>query len=182
MAPTAMTRFETGHTSELSRDTLSAIQRLMATAFEGRFQDTDWDHAIGGMHALVWDGDELISHASVVQRRFLHNGHSLRAGYVEGVATREDRRMRGHAAECMTAIEAIIERAYEVGALAASAGAVGLYVARGWEQWQGETSAFTPAGIERTPGDDRSTYIWRVSAPIDLSGTLICDHREGDLW
>jgi aminoglycoside 2'-N-acetyltransferase I len=58
----------------------------------------DWEHALGGIHALVWDGGELIGHSSVVQRRLLHHGHALRAGYVEGVGVRPDRRGQGHGA------------------------------------------------------------------------------------
>jgi hypothetical protein len=38
--------------------------------------DHDWDHALGGVHALVWEDGELIGHASVIQRRLLHGGHA----------------------------------------------------------------------------------------------------------
>ena len=154
----------------------------MEAAFEERWHDEDWGHTIGGMHALVWEGDEVISHASVVQRRLLHGGRSLRAGYVEGVATREDRRMLGHAATTMDAIEQIIRDAYDLGALSASAGAVDFCDARSWEQWRGPTSAFTPIGIERTEDDDDSTYIFRTIAPLDLRGALTCDWRDGEVW
>ena len=61
------------------------------TAFDGAFTDDDWDHARGGLHAVAFDGSELVGHASVVQRRLLHDGKALRAGYVEGVAVRADR-------------------------------------------------------------------------------------------
>jgi aminoglycoside 2'-N-acetyltransferase I len=176
------TRLEVAHTSALPTNVLAAVRALMEDAFEERWHDTDWDHTIGGMHALVWEGDELISHASVVQRRLLHGGRSLRAGYVEGVATRADRRMRGHAAATMDVIEQIIRDAYDLGALSASAGAVGLYIARGWEQWQGPTSAFTPHGIERTEDDDDSTYVLRGNARLDLRAALTCDWRDGDVW
>ena len=56
--------------------------------FEGEFTEQDWEHALGGIHALVWDGDALVGHAAVVQRRLLHGGRALRAGYVEGVGVR----------------------------------------------------------------------------------------------
>ena len=40
--------------------------------FEGDMSDHDWDHALGGVHALMGEGGELIGHASVIQRRRLH--------------------------------------------------------------------------------------------------------------
>ena len=35
------------------------------------------------MHALASEGDRLVGHGSVVQRRLLHGGRALRTGYVE---------------------------------------------------------------------------------------------------
>ena len=43
--------------------------------------DEDWEHCLGGVHALVWDGTDLIGHASLIQRRLLHGGSALRAGW-----------------------------------------------------------------------------------------------------
>ena len=79
--------------------------------------DEDWEHALGGMHALVWEGAELIGHASVIQRQLLHGGQAWRTGYVEAVAVRADRQRSGHGAAMMDAAERIIRGAYEVGAL-----------------------------------------------------------------
>jgi len=45
--------------------------------------DEDWDHSLGGMHALLWEGTELIGHASVIQRQLLYGGGAWRTGYVE---------------------------------------------------------------------------------------------------
>ena len=75
-----MTELRLSHTAELGRATLKAARALLAKVFEGDFTDHDWEHALGGMHAVVWDGDELIGHASVVQRRLLHGARALRAG------------------------------------------------------------------------------------------------------
>src|SRR4051794_14873019 len=104
----------TAHTSELDRATLSAARALLEDAFDGELTAQDWDHCLGGIHALAYDGDELIGHGAVVQRRLLHAGRSLRAGYVEGVGVRADRRRRGVASAVMDALEAIIGRAYDL--------------------------------------------------------------------
>ena len=103
-----MTELRLSHTAELGRATLKAARALLAKVFEDDFTDHDWEHALGGMHAVVWDGDELIGHASVVQRRLLHGARALRAGYVEGVGVRADRRREGHGAAMMAALERVV--------------------------------------------------------------------------
>jgi aminoglycoside 2'-N-acetyltransferase I len=131
---------------------------------------------------LVWDGAELIGHASVVQRRLLHGGRALRTGYVEGVGVRADRRRCGHGASMMAALEEVIRRAYDLGALASSAEAVPLYTARGWQRWRGQAFVLTPAGVQRTPDDEDCIWVLPVSVDLDLSGELTCDWRDGDVW
>ena len=44
----------------------------MDDAFEGDFSDEDWDHGLGGIHALVRDEQGLAAHGSVIMRRVLH--------------------------------------------------------------------------------------------------------------
>jgi aminoglycoside 2'-N-acetyltransferase I len=176
-----MVELRTGHTADLAPETLAAVRALLDRVFED-MSDHDWDHALGGVHALVWEDGELIGHASVIQRRLLHGGRALRAGYVEGVAVRPDRRRRGHGAGLMKALERVVRGAYEVGALGATDAAAAFYTALGWEAWQGPTSALTPTGIVRTANDDGSIYVLRVAAPIDPGAELICDWRDGDVW
>jgi hypothetical protein len=108
------------------------------------------------VHALVWEGADLIGHASVIQRRLLDGGRALRTGYVEGVGVRADRRGRGHGAAMM---DAVVRGAYELGALGAADEAAAFYAARGWMLWQGPTSALTPSGIRRTGEEDGCIYI-----------------------
>src|SRR5215217_8635800 len=101
------------HTADLSRATLDAVRALLDAVFEGEFGDDDWEHTLGGVHALVWDGGEAIGHGAVVQRRLLYEGRALRTGYVEGVGVRADRQRRGHGAAVMTALERVIRGAYD---------------------------------------------------------------------
>jgi aminoglycoside 2'-N-acetyltransferase I len=155
---------------------------LLDAAFEGDFSDHDWEHALGGIHALVWDGADLVGHAALIQRRLLHGGRALRAGYVEGVGVRGDRRGRGHGAAMMSALERVLRGAYDLGALGATDDAVRLYEARGWKRWRGPTSALTPDGILRTQDDDGSVYVLQIATPLDLDGELTCDWRDGDVW
>ncbi|MBB5805385.1 aminoglycoside 2'-N-acetyltransferase I [Saccharothrix ecbatanensis] len=169
------------HTWQLSDSTIAAIRKLLDAAFDGDFGDEDWDHSLGGVHALVWDGDELIGHGAVVQRRLLHADRALRTGYVEGVAVRADRRRQGVGGVVMAALEDVVRGAYALGALSASEEALEFYAARGWQRWRGRTFALTPAGVERTEEEDDGVFVLPV-APLDLSGDLTCDWRDGDVW
>jgi aminoglycoside 2'-N-acetyltransferase I len=134
------------------------------------------------MHALLWEGDVLIGHAAVAQRQLIHGGRALRAGYVEGVVVRGDRRRRGHASALLEAIERIVRGAYDLGALSTTDDGMALYAGRGWQLWQGPTSALTPRGVEATPEDDGSVFVLPVGVELDLAGEITCDWREGDVW
>jgi aminoglycoside 2'-N-acetyltransferase I len=171
----------TAHTAHLDAATRKAARALLDDVFED-MTDYDWEHALGGVHALVWEGTELIGHASVIQRRLLHRGRALRAGYVEGVGVRADRRGRGHGTAMMDALERLVRDAYDLGALSTSDAGADFYAARGWRRWQGPSSALTPTGIRRTESDDGGIYVLALAAPLDLSGALSCDWRDGDLW
>jgi aminoglycoside 2'-N-acetyltransferase I len=172
----------TAHTADVDPDVLVAARALLDSVFGDEMSDHDWEHSLGGVHAFAWDGEELVGHGSVVQRRLLHGGRALRTGYVEGVGVRGDRRRRGHGAAIMEALERVVRGAYEVGALGATDEAARFYAARGWRQWLGPTSALTPRGVTRTEEEDGSVYVLPVSAPLELSGELTCDWRDGDVW
>jgi aminoglycoside 2'-N-acetyltransferase I len=175
-------RLEVAHTAELDPATLGRARALMRDVFGDAMTDADWDHALGGVHSIVWEGPELVAHASVVQRQLLHAGRAWRTGYVEGVAVRTDRQRRGYGAAVMAPVEDVIRRAYELGALGASEAGVPFYRARNWRPWRGPTAALTPEGVVRTPSDDGDIYVLEVSPGLDLDADLTCDYREGDLW
>lgn len=173
---------QVAHTSELGRGTRQSVRALLDEVFGAAMNEHAWDHALGGMHALVWEARQLIAHGSVVQRRLFYEGRTLRAGYVEAVAVRADRRRCGYGAIVMDAVERIIHAAYEVGALGASQDGAGFYRRRGWSPWQGRTWALAPSGLTRTPEDDQDVYVLEVSVSLDVSRDLACDWREGDIW
>src|SRR5438067_3727493 len=103
--------------------------------------EEDWEHCLGGIHALLWDGKELIAHGAVIQRRLMYQGRALRTGYVEGVAVRANSKRRGFGGAIMSELETVIRRAYEIGALGSSEEGLPFYRARGWLQWQGKSYA-----------------------------------------
>jgi aminoglycoside 2'-N-acetyltransferase I len=168
------------HTADLG-GARAAVRALLLAAFED-LSDSDWDHTLGGVHALARVDGQLVGHAALVQRQLVHGGRTLRAGYVEGVAVRADQRRRGHAGAMMAALERVVRAAYDLGALSATEDGAALYAARGWRRWSGPTSALTPTGVRRTPADDGAVHVLPVTTPLDLTGELTCDWRDGDLW
>jgi aminoglycoside 2'-N-acetyltransferase I len=169
------------HTADLGAATRHAARALLDDVFDD-MADEDWDHALGGMHALLWEGRELIGHASVIQRQLLYGGRAWRTGYVEAVAVRADRRRSGHGGTLMDVSERIIRGAYEVGALGSTDAGAAFYAARGWLRWLGPCSALTPEGIVATPEEEGSIYVLPVTDQLDVSRELTCDWREGDAW
>jgi aminoglycoside 2'-N-acetyltransferase I len=173
------------HTADLDNETRHDARRMVIDAFAGgevEFTDADWQHALGGMHALICRHGALIGHAAVVQRHLLYRNSALRCGYVEAVAVREDCRGQGLAHALMDAVEQVLRGAYELGALSASEAGRPMYGARGWLPWRGPTSVLTPSGLQRTPEDDGSVFVFPVSLDLAVDEPLACDWRDGDVW
>lgn len=174
------------HTSDLDHETREGARRMVIEAFEGDFTDADWEHALGGMHALICHHGALIAHAAVIQRRLIYRDTALRCGYVEAVAVREDWRGQGLATAVMDAVEQVLRGAYQLGALSSAETAKEIYLARGWVPWQGPTSVLRPTGVTRTPEDDGSVFVLPVDLPagteLDTRAEIICDWRDGDVW
>ena len=170
------------HTADLDNETRDDARQMVIEAFAGEFSDADWEHTLGGMHALICHHGALIAHAAVVQRRLLYCDTALRCGYVEGVAVREDWREQGLARALMDAVEQVLRGAYQLGALSASQAGRPIYISRGWLPWRGPTSVLAPAGLTRTPDDDNELFVLPVSVELDTTAEITCDWRDGDVW
>ncbi len=170
------------HTADLDSDTRQSAYTMVNEAFAGDFTDSDWDHALGGMHALIWRHGVIIAHGAVVQRRLVYHDTALRCGYVEAVAVREDWRGQGLAVAILDACEQVIRGGYPLGALSSSDRGRRLYTSRGWLPWRGPTSVLAPTGPVRTPHDDGSVFVFPVTVDLDASAGLMCDWRDGDVW
>jgi len=170
------------HTADLDAATRAAARALLDDVFDGELTDEDWEHCQGGLHALAYDGDELIGHAAVIQRRLAYEGVALRAGYVEGVGVSKRHRRRGHADALMAALERVIDAGYDLGALGASDMALPFYAQRGWVAWEGPLSILTPDGIVPTPEEQGGILVLNAGA-LDVTRPLLCaDWRPGDVW
>lgn len=142
-----MTRIDVVRTEELSTAVLGSARALMDAAFDGEFSDDDWNHSLGGWHAMVWDGADLLSHASLVERRLFIDGRPLRAGYVEAVGTAPTYQGHGHGRAAMEPISELIVERFDLGAL--STGEQGLRTPRSLD-----LDLALPIACESRPGDD----------------------------
>ncbi|BBY80855.1 GNAT family N-acetyltransferase [Mycolicibacterium pulveris] len=170
------------HTADLDNETREDARRMVMEAFGGEFTDADWEHSLGGMHALISDHGAVIAHGAVVQRSLLYRDTALRCGYVEGVAVREDWRGQGLAQAVMDALEQVLRGAYQLGALSVTEEGRRIYMARGWVPWQGPTSVLAPEGVTRTPDDDHALFVLPISVDLDPTAEITCDWRDGDVW
>jgi aminoglycoside 2'-N-acetyltransferase I len=171
---------------DLTAQEISAIRGLMLAAFgmdeEERFEDDDWEHALGGLHfVLELDGD-VVAHASVVERELHIGGRALRTGYVEAVATAPDRQGAGFGSLVMADVGSYIRERFELGAL--GTGRHRFYGRLGWQTWTGPSFVRTADGARRTPDDD--SYILVLLTPsspaLDLAAPISCEWRPGDVW
>lgn len=170
------------HTADLDNETRQHLREMVTAAFAGNFTEDDWDHSLGGMHALIWDHGAIIAHAAVIQRRLMYRDSALRCGYVEGVAVREDYRGQGLVHALLDGVEQVMRGAYQMGALRSPARSRRLFTARGWLPWRGPTSVLAPTGPAPTPGADGAVFVLPVGLRPDTSEPLMCDWRDGDVW
>jgi aminoglycoside 2'-N-acetyltransferase I len=160
----------------------AAARPLLDEAFGGRFDDTDWEHALGGWHVLVTEGGTLVAHAAVVPRDLHVDGRPVDAGYVEAVATTPARQGEGLGTLALREVDRLLRSHHQLGAL--STGAHGFYERLGWERWLGPTFVRTGEGAVRTRDEDDGIMVLRFgsTATVDLGAPLSCEAREGDDW
>jgi aminoglycoside 2'-N-acetyltransferase I len=171
---------------DLTEPEIANIRTLLAAAFgpddDERFTDDDWAHAIGGLHFVLDLEDEIVAHASVVERELHIDGRPLRTGYVEAVGVTPDRQDAGFGSLVMAEVTAYIRECYEFGAL--GTGRHRFYERLGWRVWAGPTFVRTEDGLQRTPEEDGDILVLLTPASpsLDFTASLSCDWRPGDVW
>ena len=182
---TSRLRLRRARTDELSDDALAAIRTLLDAAFapdDPFFPDSDWEHALGGMHFVASLEGHTVGHASVVERELHVGRRSVRTGYVEAVATAPALQGRGVGTLVMRAANDHIRALYELGAL--GTGEHGFYQRLDWLTWQGPTFVRAPDGERRTHDGDGGIMVLATpkTGPLDRSAPISCDWRAGDVW
>lgn len=168
--------------AELPDDLAAAVRNLLDRAFGGEFTDDDWSHALGGLHAVLVDGDEVLAHAALVPRELRIDGTWRHCGYLEAVATDPEHRGRGLGSQVVEALGDVIRDRDHLGAL--STDAHHFYERLGWEPWEGSTWVLDGGGLHRTADEDDGIMVLRTSRSTDLDagGELACQARRGDAW
>ena len=165
---------------------IASIRAMLLAAYgsdeQERFTDDDWDHAVGGLHFVLELDGEVVAHASVVERDLHVDGHPLRTGYVEAVATASHRQGSGLGSLVMEDVTSYITDTFELGAL--GTGRQRFYERLGWVTWTGPASVRTATGTRRTPDDDGYIMVLPTpsSPPLDLASPISCEWRPGDVW
>jgi aminoglycoside 2'-N-acetyltransferase I len=173
-------------TPDLTQTEIAVIRGLLEATFgsdeEERFTDDDWDHALGGVHFVLDIGGEIVTHASVVERKLHVDGRPLRTGYVEAVGTAPGREGAGFGSLVIADVTTYIRDGFELGAL--GTGRLHFYERLGWLRWAGPSFVRTPTGPRRTPDDDGYILVLRThsSPPLDLTAPISCEWRPGDVW
>ena len=178
-----MTNLRVCESGRLSSAELRAIRGLLDEAFAGDFSDHDWEHALGGWHALITERAAIVAHASVVPRRIEVGTRVLHVGYVESVAVASARQRSGLGTAVMEPINDLIRTHFELGAL--STGAWHFYERLGWERWKGPTWIRRPDGSRiRSAEEDDAVMVLRPrrALGIDLAAAITCEERPGESW
>lgn len=173
-------------THELGADVLAELRIMLEQAFDGRLDDHDWAHTMGGTHAVARLGADVVGHAAVVPRRMRIARQAVHVGYVEGVAVTAAHRRRRIGQRVMAPLHDIIRHEYDLGCLSAGDDVAHFYRALGWWQWKGATWVDTPQGTLRTADEDGGIYAHPGRLKLDLNALrfedLTCDWRPGDVW
>jgi len=166
----------------LTDQDLAEIRRLCDDAWGGEFTDDDWDHTLGGQHAIVRSNGRIVAHAAMVPRTVRFGEQAIDVGYVEGVVTTPALQGRGLGRRAMTELTARLVDRHDVGLLATRVH--DFYEAMGWERWRGPTFVRTAAGLVRTADEDDGIMVYRFgpSVDLDLTDAITCDERVGDDW
>lgn len=79
----AMTEVDVLASGDLTGVELDRLRQLLDDAFDHEFSDDDWDHALGGWHAIVTADHAPVAHAAVVGRQLEVGTRRLTVGYLE---------------------------------------------------------------------------------------------------
>lgn len=148
--------------SSFSSTELNELRTWLEVAYDdGPWRAEHWAEIGPGPHVVAEDDDgAMLAHACVAWVPVTIGGSTLRAGYLEDVATRADVRGRGYGTTVVSATHPLIHAEAEIGFLAT--GSQPFYEQLGWMRWRGPSSVIEPDGTRtRTPEEDGSLMVLR---------------------
>ena len=169
-----MNRSRIAHTADLDSAELAAIRGLLCEGIDD-MTEPDYEHCLGGLHATVDVDGELVGHASVIQRRLLHEGRCaarrLRRGCGRARRTPAPGHRRGDDGRDSSASSPGLTTSAR---WARPTTLSPFYLGRGWRLWSGTASVVTPAGLQRSADDEGWIYVLPGGAPLPVTGDLAC--------
>lgn len=143
---------------------LDDLRRWLEAAYdEGPWRTEHWEDIGPGPHVVAEDDDgALLAHACISWVPITIGERTLRAGYLEDVATRNDLRGQGYGTAVVTATHPLVEAQAEIGFLAT--GSQPFYERLGWVRWRGPSSVIEPDGT-RTPTPEEDGYLMALLFP-----------------
>lgn len=171
------------HSDDVDAAARADLRRLWSNAFGQGFDDHDADHAFGGVHVLVRDGDQLVGHASAVPRLIRFSDEPWRTvAYVEAVATEPARQGQGIGRQAMGRLQDEIASRWDL-AMLSTGRATGFYEQLGWQRWLGLSYTDTESGVV-LDGEHGGlmVFIADPSAVVDRTLAVTCQDRPGDAW
>jgi aminoglycoside 2'-N-acetyltransferase I len=165
---------------EVRREIIGLCESAYAEDFSRLF-----DLFAGSVHVLARDAaGVLVSHAEFVPRWLQTAGQQvMRTAYVEAVATAPSAQRKGLATAVLRHLVDVVaaDVAWQLAALSPSDAA--FYERRGWELWRGPLAIRCADHVEPSP-EDEQVMIHRLprTPPLDTTGFLTAEWREGELW
>ena len=159
--------------SSFSPDELEGLRAWLEAAYDdGPWRPEHWDEIGPGPHVVAEDDDgSLLAHACVAWVPVTIGSTTLRAGYLEDVATRPDIRSRGYGTAVVVATHPLIRAGAEIGFLAT--GSQPFYERLGWTTWRGPSSVIEVDGSRTpTPEEDGFLMVLRVPDTPEVSVDL----------
>lgn len=174
--------YKNSHSSQLSNEEKETLYRMLYQGFDHDFTRDDFQHALGGMHVLAYDHQQIIGHVSIVQRNMAIGDKPITVGYVEAMAVLENYRRQGIGKQLMLATNKIIDDCYQLGLLCASDEGVSLYQSVGWRVWNGSLYELNQGHYIHSIDEEGGIMGWSNNQSIDFTQPLYCDFRSGDQW
>jgi aminoglycoside 2'-N-acetyltransferase I len=168
-------------TEDLDTATRAAIIQVCVAAH----QDNDFEHLFtyilaGGMHALAYRADQLVSHAVATTRWLQPAGLPLlRTAYVDAVATLPMQQGQGIGSMVMRHLATLLSD-FEIACLETDR--VSFYARLGWEEWRGPLAGRRANELMPTP-DQKGIMILRLARTptLDITRSLTIEYA-GRIW
>jgi aminoglycoside 2'-N-acetyltransferase I len=164
---------------EMTPAQLDAVIALCSEVFQldyARYMDLCPER----VHVLGYVEGSLAAHALWLERPLrIGEGPRLNAAYVEGVATRAERRGQGHGSRVMRRLQREIA-GYDLGAL--SPAVPEWYARLGWLLWRGPLFVVKDGEAQATPDERVMVYRTPRTGALDLDAALSAPWRPFEPW